>query len=156
SKKVTRLSIYDYWSIPDWTHDLPTFDPLGAGPARLRDWRERKVEGFSCESTFSGGALGPAWYIAGRLAWAPRGDEQAIFTEFLEQSFGPARAPLERMLRRWAEGFALMSHELALSFRDIEEAWKLAEGRPEIQARVADYGRYVEYLRRRFAYLQAR
>jgi hypothetical protein len=155
SRKVDRLSVYDYWSIPDWTHDLPTFDFLGAGPARLRWWHAHKVEGFSCESTFSGGAMGPGWYVAGRLAWDPTSDEQKIFAEFLELAFRRAQAPMGRMLRRWAEGFCLTSHELALSYRDVDEAWRLANGLPDIQGRVADYGRYVEYLRRRFEYVQA-
>jgi hypothetical protein len=155
ARKVERMSVYDYWSIPDWNHDLPTFDILGAGAARLRSWHAGKVEGFSCESTYSGGAMGPAWYIAGRLAWDPKADERAIFDEFLELAFGPAQKPIQRMLLRWAEGFCSISHELALSFRDVDEAWRLAEGRPEILARVADYGRYVEYLRRRTEYTYA-
>jgi len=155
SRKTDRLSVYDYWSIPDWTHDLPTFDFLSMGPARLRSWHALQAEGFNCESTFSAGAMGPAWYLTGRLAWDPKADERALFAEFLELAFGPAREPMRRLLTRWAEGFCLTSHELALSFRDVEEAGRLAEGRPEVLARVADYGRYVEYLRRRFEYLQA-
>ena len=53
-------------------------------PARMRSWHERKVEGFLCESTHSAGAMGPAWYIAGKLAWNPKADERALFEEFLE------------------------------------------------------------------------
>lgn len=155
SRKVEHMGVYDYWTIPDWSHDLPTFDILGTGAARLRLWHAGKVNGFLCESTYSGGAMGPAWYIAGRLAWDPKADERALFDEFLELAFGPAQKPLKRMLLRWAEGFCLTSHELALSFRDVDEAWRLAEGRPEIQARIADYGRYVEYLRRYIEYVQA-
>jgi hypothetical protein len=155
ARKAERMSVYDYWSIPDWNHDLPTFDFLGGGPARLRSWHAGKVEGFNCESTYSAGAMGPAWYLAGRLAWDPKADERALFEEFLGQAFGPAQEPMRRMLQRWAEGFYPISHELALSFRDVEEAWRLADGRPEVQARVADYGRYVEYVRRRLEYLQA-
>lgn len=154
-RKTERLSVYDYWSIPDWSRDLPTFDFLDAGPARLRSWHARKVEGFSCESTFSGGAMGPAWYLTGRLAWDPKADERVLFDEFLDLMFGPAQKPMRAMLVRWAGGFCLNSHELALSFRDVDEAWRLAEGRPEVQGRVADYARYVEYLRRWFEYVQA-
>ncbi len=29
------------------------------------------VEGFNAESTFSGGAMGAAWYLHGKLAWDP-------------------------------------------------------------------------------------
>lgn len=155
SKKVPRMSVYDYWSIPDWSDDLPTFDFLRFGPERLRGWHARKVDGFNCESTFSSGAMGPAWYLGARLAWDPSADERALFDDFVRTSFGPASEPMKRMLTRWSQGFHLTSHELALSYRDLDEAWKQAESRPDVTARVADYGRYVEYLRRRFEYLRA-
>lgn len=155
SKKVPRMGVYDYWSIPDWSQDLPTFDFLTFGPARLRGWHARHIDSFNCESTFSSGAMGPAWHLGVRLAWNPKADEHAIFDEFLTTSFGPASVPMKRMLTRWSNDFYLTSHELALSYRDVDEAFRIAEGKPEIAARIADYGRYVEYLRLRFEYLQA-
>jgi len=156
SKKVSRMGVYDYWSIPDWSHDLPTFDPLVFGPDRLRGWHRRGVDSFLCESTYSSGAMGPAWYIASRLAWEPEADVDALHQEFLNQCFGPAAPPMERMLARWSQGFHLTSHELALSFRDVQEAWRLAENDSAAAARVADYGRYVQYLRLYFEYKQTK
>ncbi|WP_202921876.1 DUF4838 domain-containing protein [Anatilimnocola aggregata] len=147
SQKVSRMGIYDYWSIPDWSHDLPTFDPLEFGPDRMRGWHRRGVDSFLCESTFSSGAMGPAWYIGSRLSWQPDTDVDALFEEFLRDSFGPAAPPMRQMLTRWSKGFHLTSHELGLSFRDIQDAAKLAERDPAGAARVADYGRYVVYLR---------
>lgn len=155
SQKVPRMGVYDYWSIPDWSQDLPTFDFLTFGPARLRGWHARRIDSFNCESTFSSGAMGPAWHLGVRLAWNPKADEHAILDEFLATGFGPARGPMKRMLTRWAGGFYLSSHELALSYRDLDDAFRAADGKPEVAARVADYGRYVEYLRLRFEYLQA-
>lgn len=156
SAKVPRMGVYDYWSIPDWSHDLPTFDSLRFGPDRLRGWHERGVDSFLCESTYSSGAMGPAWYIASRLAWNPETDVDSLFEEFLTDCFGTAAEPMRRMLRRWSNGFYLTSHELALSFRDVESAWQLSAGDHATQRRVADYGRYVEYLRLRFDYLQSK
>lgn len=154
SRKVLRMGIYDYWSIPDWSHDLPDFDPLVYGPERLRGWHRRGVDSFLCESTYSSGAMGLAWYICSRLSWQPDTKVQPIFNQFLQDCFGPASAPMRRMLLRWSKGYYPTSHELALSYRDVEEAWKLAKDHPKVVARVADYGRYVEYLGRRFEYLQ--
>ena len=154
SAKVPRMGVYDYWSIPDWSHDLPSFDPLEFGPQRLRGWHRRGVDSFLCESTFSSGAMGPAWYITSRLAWQPDADVEALFEELLHDCFGSASAPMRRMLTRWASHFTLTSHELALSFRDIHEARQLAGRDNAVRARVADYGRYVIYLRRYFQYLQ--
>lgn len=146
SRKLPRMGIYDYWSIPDWSHDLPTFDPLVFGPDRMRSWHDRGVDSFLCESTFSSGAMGPAWFIGSRVAWQPESDVEALFAEFTRNCFGPAAKPMERMLRRWSQGFYLTSHELALSYRDLQEAAQLTKGDKAVAARVADYGRYVVYL----------
>ena len=156
SQKVPRMGIYDYWSIPDWSHDLPTFDPLGFGPDRMRGWHRRGVDSFLCESTFSSGAMGPAWYIGSRVSWDPATDVESLFAEFLKDAFGPAEKPMGRMLRRWSQGFHLTSHELGLSFRDLQEATKLTEQDPAATARVADYGRYVVYLQLYFEHQLAK
>lgn len=156
SKKVPTMSVYDYWSIPDWNQDLPTFDYLHKGPERLRRWHALHVEGFNCESTFSGGAMGAAWYLHARLAWDPKLDERQVLDEFYDLSFGRAQTPMRRMLERWASGFYLTSHELGLSFRDLEEAWNRTASESQPRARVADFLRYVHYLRLRFEYLQSR
>lgn len=154
-KKTKHLGVYDYWSIPDWTLDQPKFDFLNHGPQRLRFWREAGVESFSSESTFSTGAMGPAWYLLARLAWNPQLDERALFADYCRDCFGPAAEPMQRMLTRWSQGYFATSHELALSFRDVDAAWRLVADRPDCERRVADMGRYVEYLRLRFEYQQA-
>jgi hypothetical protein len=153
--KAKRLGLYDYWSIPDWTLDQPKFDFLEQGPAKLRFWQQAGVDAFLNESTYSTGAMGPAWYTATRLAWNPQLNEQKLFDEYCRDCFGPAAEPMARMLRRWTNGYWATSHELGLSFRDVDEAWRLAAEVPECAGRVADMGRYVEYLRLRLEYQQA-
>lgn len=152
SHKVKRMGVYDYWSIPDWSHDLPTFDPLGFGPERLRGWLRRGVDSYLCESTDSSGAMGLAWHLAARLSWTPELPVEQAFDEFLADCFGPAAPPMRRLLVRWSEGFHLTSHELALSYRDLDEAQRLAASELATLRRIADYGRYVAYLDQRLQY----
>jgi hypothetical protein len=154
-RKVSRLDIYDYWSIPDWTNDLPDFNFLSTPAEKLRFWRQNHIEGFAVESTYSAGAMGLGWYVASRLMWDSHADEQAIIKEFYEKAFGPAAAPMQRMMERWAKGFDLIEPELALSSRDMEEAIHLAQGNTAVLARLADYARYLYYLRLRHDWLVA-
>ena len=154
--KSASLSLYDYWSIPDWENNLPTFDFDRRAAERIRYWHQQGVEGFSAESTYSAGAMGLAWYVAGRLMWNPQADEQALITDFLNQCFGPAAAPMRRMLTRWSRGFLLTDHELALSFRDLTETRKLAGTDAAILARLNDYAGYVQYLRLWYEYQEAK
>lgn len=152
----SRLSLYDYWSIPDWENNLPTFDFAGRAAERIRYWHQQGVEGFSAESTYSAGAMGLAWYVAGRLMWNPQADEKALIADFLNQSFGSAAPPMRRMLTRWSKGFLLTDHELGLSFRDLAEARRLAGTDAAVLARLNDYAGYVHYLRLWYEYQEAK
>ena len=152
--KVPQMGIYDYWSIPDWTGDLPSFDYLHTPDQKLHLWRANNIDAFLSESTNSAGAVGLAWYLSSRLMWDLKTPQQPILDEFYEKSFGEARAPMQRMMERWADNFRLGSQELALSYRDLNEAISLGKT-PEVRARLADYGRYLEYLRLRFEMEQA-
>ena len=153
-KKVNRMGLYDYWSIPDWTHDVPDFNYLKTPRDKLKFWHESNISSVLSESTFSSGAIGLAWYVGSRLMWELNTDENVIIEEFYAKAFGPAAPPMKRMLERWANGFMLTSNELALSFRDLQQATQQAKTR-EVRARLADYGRYLEYLRLHFAWRQA-
>jgi hypothetical protein len=146
-KKAARLSIYDYWSIPDWAWDQPTFNYLEAARDKIRFWHANRIEGFSSESTYGAGAMGVAWYLSSRLMWDPNADQDSILKDFYEKAFGPAAPPMKRMLERWARGFLLCSHELGTSYRDLQEAGKLAGADAATQGRIDDYARYVHYLR---------
>lgn len=154
SRKVPRMGVYDYWSIPDWTHDLPDFDPFEFGARRMRSWQQRGIDGFIVESTYSSGGMGLGWLIASQLAWDTAEHVDDIEAEFVSRSFGGAKEPLRRMFRRWSLGFCLTSHELALSYRDLQDACELTREEPDYLARVLDFGRYLEYLRRRYEYGQ--
>lgn len=156
SKKVKRMSIYDYWSIPDWTSNLPSYSYLTTIPDRIRLWHSKGVEGVSNESTYSSGALGIGCYLAGRLFWDPKVDDKAVLAEFYTRSFGPAAPSMKRMLERWSTDFLLSKHELGLSYRDLVEAYQLADGDPAITARLDDYGRYLHYIRLWYEYQSAR
>ncbi|MEO6907885.1 MAG: DUF4838 domain-containing protein, partial [Abditibacteriaceae bacterium] len=147
SKKTSHLSIYDYWTIPDWSWDQPTFNFLQTPKDKIGYWYAHNVTGFESESTYSAGAMGLAWYLSSRLMWNPHADQNWFLADFYPKSFGPAAPPMKRMMERWATGFMLTSQEIAMSFHDLQEAEKLADGDTAIQARIDDFAKYVQYLR---------
>jgi hypothetical protein len=145
-KQPGRIGIRDYWSIPDWTHDEPDFNYLDTPEDKIRYWYKHKVVGAVCESTYSAGAMGLGWYVASRLMWNPDTDVTTLLDEWYTLAFGPAKAPMKKMLERWAKGFMLNSAELGLSYRDINESYGLAKGNDVVTARLDDYTRYLGYL----------
>ena len=91
--------------------------------------------------------MGLAWYLSSHIMWDPNADQAAILADFYDKSFGSAAKPMKRMMERWATSFLLTSQEIAMSFRDLEEAQKLAAGDAAIQARIDDFAKYAQYLR---------
>ncbi len=72
--KAKNMAVYDYWSIPDWSHDEPTFNYLDMAK-KLRGYDANNIKGVMAESTFSGGAMGIGEYVASHLMWDPNLDE---------------------------------------------------------------------------------
>ncbi len=142
---VAPPGLYDYWSITDWGRNMPAFDYVNRPQERLRFWHETGVRRIYFESTYSSGAIGLPLYLASRLMWDPNTDTDAMIEEFYEQSFAEAAGPMRRMMERWADDFLLTTHELALSYRDLKEAYELAES-GEVKARINDYVQYVKYI----------
>ena len=112
--KANTLAIYDYWSIPDWSHDEPSFNFFNV-QKQLSNLFGHRITGFHAESTYSGGAIG----------------------------IGPAKVPMVRMLERWAHNYRSISAELAVSYVDISEAARLASSNPAVMARIDDYAGYL-------------
>lgn len=154
-KKIKFFGVYDYWSIPDWNQDLPGFNYLNEPARKIRFWKDSNVAAFLSESTYSSGAVGIVWYLSSRLLWSPDTDEKKLLEDFYSKAFAEAKGPMQRMLERWANSFFLTDHELALSFRDIAEADKLAK-KPEVKARINDYKKYLMYLRFYYEYQAAK
>lgn len=153
-KKRARLSIYDYWSIPDWVADAPVFDFRTTPAKKLRYWQAMGIEGFGAETTYGAGAMGLALYIAGHLMWDTQRDPGLLAEEFYRDAFAESAAPMRRMLERWSAGFLLTAGELASSFADLAEAFQLARS-PQVVSRLVDYTSYVQYLRLRYEFLNA-
>lgn len=146
-KSHLPLGIYDYWSITQWVKCRPKFDFVRTPAQRIRLWHELGVRGALLETTASSGAIGLGLYQASKLMWNPDTDVHRLLDEFYEECFGPAAAPMKRMLEGWADDYTDTPNMLAHAFRDLHEARKLAAGHPAIMARLDDYTGYVQYLR---------
>ncbi|MBI5003684.1 DUF4838 domain-containing protein, partial [Candidatus Kaiserbacteria bacterium] len=154
STKVSTMGIYDYWSIPDWTHDEPSFNYLTVG-SMIRNFYAKKIKGINAESTYSMGAMGIGHYVASHVMWDTTIDDTKLIDEWYTLAFGPAKAPMKRMMERWATSYRPISAELGTSYQDIQQAENLAANNPAVQARIDDYARYLHYLRLRVELVNA-
>ena len=149
--RIAPPGLYTYWQITDWGRNVPRFDFRRTPPERLRFWREQGVGALQFESTYSAGTMGLGLYLASRLMWDLQADHEGMIDEFYQRSFRAAQQPMRRMMERWARGFKLTRHELALSFRDLREAYSLTSDRT-VRRRIGDFVKYVQYMRRYYEF----
>lgn len=147
-KKCQNLGFYEYLSV--WLWD---FDRLPGGNASDLAYLRKQIPRYvahgatslDCESGDNWGPHGRGYYVANRLMWDPGADVDALLADFYDRAFGPAAPPMRRFYERFDRGNKpLMSeHLLALGFRDVEEAARLAAGRPDVQARLDHVKQYL-------------
>jgi len=147
------LGIYDYWNFTDEDLNLPSW-PLQRGIDRLAFWARTGLTFVTLETAYSAASVGLPLYAAARQIWEPNLDEASVLKEFTERSFGAAAPAMHRMMSRWNDGFRLDQHELAVSFRDLDEARRAlakpdraSDDRAGARQRVDDFVGYVHYLR---------
>jgi hypothetical protein len=154
-KKCANLGFYEYFSVWLWDFDrLPGGN--GANLTRTRDMIRRYAAAgatsVDAESGNNWGIHGRGYYVANRLLWNPDVNVEAVLADFYEKAFGPAAASMKRYFERVApDAEPLLSRGLVgEAFRDVEEAALLAEGRPDVLARIDQIKHYLRYVHLRW------
>lgn len=155
AKHPGKLGIYDYWNITDWARCEPQMDVLERVTGRIPYWKESGFAGVALESSASIGAMGLPFIVASRMLWDVSESPEALLDEFFAAMFGPAEPPVRRMFGRWEEEFLLTPQEIALSYRDLDEAMRLAKGDPILESRLRDLIAYVFFLQRKLEFEEA-
>jgi hypothetical protein len=151
-KKCRNMGFYEYLSVWPWDYDkLP--GGRGNDLAYIRRqvplYAARGATSLDCESSGNWGLNGRGYYIANKLMWNPKADVDGLLADFHEKAFGPAAAPMKRYYDRFDRGSRplLSAHLLALGYRDVEEASRLAAGRPDVLARLDHVKQYLQSMR---------
>jgi len=157
-KQGATIGIREYYSIIHWDNDLPAM-ARAASPEYLKrtipHFHQMGGRFMSPESSDNWGPAGLGYYLSSRLLWdikeANRTD--ALVNDFLDKSFGTARAPM-------AEYYKLLTGEsgriysedmLGRMYRLLDEALKLTND-PGARSRIEDLALYTRHteLRRNF------
>src|SRR5205823_1127993 len=104
--------------------------------------------GLHVETTYSSAAMGRALYVTAEILWDPTRSIHDVLDEWYARAFGPARAPMQRLLEEeWGPGFTLSAHALGAGYRALEEARAHTKDDADVRARVGDFELYLQYLR---------
>jgi len=153
SKKTPNIGVYDYFSTYQWGQDRLREKDNGGPTANLAllcdDIRFLTAKGILSlwsETSVAWGAHGRGNLVATRLMWNPDADVNAILSDFYEKAFGPAASAMKRYFERVDGQNEFVSKTLlGLAFRDVDEAAKLAKGRPDVQARLDHIKQFLYY-----------
>jgi hypothetical protein len=152
SKHASTLGIREYYSVSTWDRDLP-----GAARGGNLEYLKRTIPHFneksarflSAESSDNWGPNGLGYYIASRLLWNPReaGRVDELVADFLEKSFGPARAPMAKFyqLLDSSKRQPLCDDLVGRMYRLLDEARGLTKD-AAILARIDDLTLYTHYV----------
>ncbi len=159
-KQCRNMGFYEYFSVWLWDFDMP---PGGRGAdvklicQRMRKYAALGATSVDCESGNNWGLHGRGYHVANRLLWNPGTDVDALLADFYGQAFGPAAAVMQRYYERLDPGNdpLLSEHLLGLALRDLDEASRLAQDRPDVLARLDHLKQYQHYVRLRWEYQRA-
>jgi hypothetical protein len=154
-KRCRNMGFYEYFSVWLWDFDrLP--GGRGGNIPYIRQQIPRYIKhnatSLDCESGNNWGPHGRGYYVANKLMWNPKTNVDSLLADFYEKAFGSAASVMQRYYERFDPGNEpLMSeHLLALGFRDVEEATRLASAHPDVQARLDQIKQYLRYVHLRW------
>lgn len=149
--KVKTLGIREYYSVNTWDRDLP-----GAARGGNLEYLRTTIPHFhasgarfmSAESSDNFGPNGLGYYLASRMLWDVNEAEnvEALVTDFLDKSFGPAREPMRKFytLLDGTKKSALSDDLVGRMWRLLDEARGLTSD-GAILTRLDDLSLYTHY-----------
>ena len=167
SERANMIGIREYYGLWEWHASLPGAGANAADTEYLQEtipyFHERGARFINAESNDTWGGYGLGYYLASRMMWdideAERMDE--LIDDFLEKSFGPAKATMAEFYELIDGGAAdpnvpersrpLNDDMVGRMYRLLDEARQLAGDDDGVRARIDDlilYTHYVELYRR--------
>lgn len=143
SDKASVLGVREYLSVHPWDRDLPAqarAARLGYIQETIPHFQAKGARFYSAESSDNWGCNGLGYYLASRFLWNPDEAEntEAIFDDFLDQCFGPAKLPMTRFYKLINRSQPPVSDDLiGRMYRDLKDAGDM-EIDPAVRARLDD------------------
>lgn len=151
TRRHANVGFYEYYAPYAWFLDqLPgaNASSLAWLTKRIRAQTSGPATSISAEAAGSWALLGLGFNVATQLMWNSDLDPQTLREDYLKAAFGPAVEPMRAYYNRWdPDRKPLISKNLVGQMvQDVARARELADGRPDVQARLVDVMHYLRFL----------
>ena len=150
-KKARNIGVYRYFSYFD-----ADGSQLPGGVVSSIKWTTDVIRGDVARNTSalfaqSSNAFGPhvrGYWLATKLMWNHKRDENALLADFYQKAYGPAAPVMQHYheITGRDSGKILTDNLLGTAFRDVDEATRLAKDRPDVLARLGDLKMYLRWI----------
>ena len=150
ARGVKQFGIYDYFSVYQWSHDMPGL-PGVAGlqqtARKIKDFHDRGAVQWTGEATNSWGPAGLGMYLAARCLWDKSLDVDKLVDDFLTRCFGEAKDPMKTFYALINGDTApLISDDLVgRMYRTLDAARKLTKD-PQVRTRIRSLILWTHYI----------
>ena len=147
---VKQFGIYDYFSVYQWSRDMPGEPGVAALKRiarKIKDYHDRGAVYCQGEATDSWGPAGLGMYVATRCMWDVDQDADELVDDFLTRCFGDAKAPMARFYELInGDNAPLVTDDLVgRMYRTLDEARKQTKN-SQVQARIKDLILWTQYV----------
>ncbi|HID07743.1 MAG TPA: hypothetical protein EYP10_11430, partial [Armatimonadetes bacterium] len=112
----------------------------------IRRYHELGLTTYDAESECNWVPCGLGYWMAAHFMWNPELDDDELVADFCKKAFKRAAKPMRRIIDRWARGERFSQRTLALSLRDLQEAYRL-ESDEKVRKRLDHFAMYLHWLR---------
>ena len=150
STRSRNLGTYEYYSVFLWSYDmLPgswTNDTNNIHNS-VKNLVNSGITAVSAESTSNWGLNGRGYYAATNFMWNADQNPDALLDDFYLKAFGPAAPAMKKYYDITNPGnIPFMSKfTIGAAFRAIDEATRLAQGKPDVLARIDFIKQYLRF-----------
>ena len=150
STRSRNLGTYEYYSVFLWNYDMlpgSWTNNVEGVHGSVKSLVNSGITAVSAESTSNWGLNGRGYYAATNFMWNADQDPDALMDDFYQKAFGPAAPAMKKYYDIVNPGnIPFMSrYTLGAAFRAVDEATRLAQGKPDVMARIDFIKQYLRF-----------
>lgn len=146
--KTETLAIYDYLAVyAGASADLPVKSPQSNYKSiaeRIKRFKRAGIIGYKAESIYGWVNKGPGHYVAARISFDTKQDEEAIITEFFNLCFPQTNTIIRPIYSNWDNTYIITDNDMYNWMSGLKKAFTICDNAAELE-RLNQLALYLYY-----------